>query len=1528
MKNLFLFVLVLLFMTSSVITQSAGAQGIPKPAPDAAASGNYDLNPVSLQVNDSDNPRTYIVGENVSVKTAVFNLGTNETPISQVGFYLTHDPDNLVGRLWASSSLPKVWPSTGKDATESYTFSQYDIGSDWYFVCVADYNGALDETDESNNTIVLGPFAVVAKPDLMVSAVLVDDSSIPGTYPVGQTVQLKGIVFNMGEGEASATNLGFYLGQSSSDFSGPIGTSRIPSVWPNTGQDGSMSYTFTSADIGTRYFVCKADKDNEAAESDEMNNLSAFGPFSVEVYNPPPALSISVPAEEVIKFEGGMVDISLTYETDDPATITVYCAGECNESGTPVCDPIQAIADAISHTYSFKWNTSNVGPGTYRIWGVIDDGASSASACAPGIMQLKSDIGPVVLTHGLNGSNTSWGQLSEILTEDGLDVYAFPYDQDDFDDFNVPLSDLAEYNLVQFLGSHGISGQFNIIAHSMGGLIAREYMVNHPARVSRLITLDSPNYGADSRYPVFIPHCAGSRQAFDMLYGSEFIWNLHSAWETNKASITPHVLTIVATLKDCLKIGDVEIVCPIDVVYSQSAGLKDFGYPACYLENRHHGDIANITDRQHNCYKPIIQFLADQGDDINPNENLVSSIRDAMLHVELVDQSGSRIHIEDGDGDINNDVQVFVTDPATGNSITATWTYNTESGIIVFTKIYGGSVADDGATYDITVVPINKGLRSSTKQGVKVKRLQTAVTSITLYPASVTSTLIVGGGDTPPVTYENMGLSLDFQESVGGEVTACKTDDAPPLTFSVAALPHYWEIASTIGNNAFSASLSIQYDASELASRGIDESDLAIAYFDGRWHALPSVVDATNHGVSAQVNHFSLFAVGEFHSQEPGTGSGIPVCTSPAAQTYPKVVASEGDAAIVVWQDARNGNSDIYAQKVDQYGNKLWPRDVDVCVFAGNQGLPKAISDGANGAIIVWGDARTPSAPSLYAQRIAPNGALLWDQNGTPVAGVTNFSIYDEWFSISASGDKGVLVTWMDNTGSRSYTRVQKVDSTGASLWASDGVLVGNNTDRCYGPMIISDLQGGAFASWYDGWMNDNKGVWVRRVLANGNQWAAPLCVANAQETQTQVYLATDQAGDLYVSWWDARSGSYDVYVQKVSRTTGAVVWDENGKPVCTTSGNETVRSISYDGSGGIVLVWVDEGSYDIYAQKVSTSTGDPLWQANGIQVCAASGTQNNPDVSVGSPGSVWISWEDGRGTDYDIYHQILDSGGNALLSPDGERVCQAAGNQIQAKQVRGPCAIFFVWQDDRNGSWDIYGGVRAVNAHAPTLAWPSESGFAGDGVDPSGGAPGTIFEFRVIYKDEDGDSPAAGYPRLYIDANGDGDSADQNEGVHEMLPLSGAGDYVIGKEYYCRLTLVELSVGSYRHRFAALDQSGLVAADASTQWTIGPWVGITSSTESVVPSTAVLFQNYPNPFNPMTRIDFGVPENGYTSLVIYDVKGAVVRQVFSGVLTAGYHNLTWNGTNGSGIPVSSGIYLYKLKTKHQEITRKMVLLR
>jgi immune inhibitor A len=96
----------------------------------------------------------------------------------------------------------------------------------------------------------------------------------------------------------------------------------------------------------------------------------------------------------------------------------------------------------------------------------------------------------------------------------------------------------------------------------------------------------------------------------------------------------------------------------------------------------------------------------------------------------------------------------------------------------------------------------------------------------------------------------------------------------------------------------------------------------------------------------------------------------------------------------------------------------------------------------------------------------------------------------------------------------------------------------------------------------------------------------------------------------------------------------------------------------------------------------------------------------------------------------------------------------------------------------------------------------------------------------------------------------------------------------------------------------------------------------------SIRTTALVLRQNYPNPFNPTTTISFSLPKEAWVNLSIFAVEGRLIRTLENKTLSGGFKEVEWDGKDWRGNPVSSGVYLYRLKAGNHVIAKKMVLVR
>ena len=93
-------------------------------------------------------------------------------------------------------------------------------------------------------------------------------------------------------------------------------------------------------------------------------------------------------------------------------------------------------------------------------------------------------------------------------------------------------------------------------------------------------------------------------------------------------------------------------------------------------------------------------------------------------------------------------------------------------------------------------------------------------------------------------------------------------------------------------------------------------------------------------------------------------------------------------------------------------------------------------------------------------------------------------------------------------------------------------------------------------------------------------------------------------------------------------------------------------------------------------------------------------------------------------------------------------------------------------------------------------------------------------------------------------------------------------------------------------------------------------------------PTEYTLEQNFPNPFNPSTTINYAVKDQGHVKLMIFNIRGQLIRSLVNEVKFAGAYQATWDGKSDQGITVPSGTYLYILEVNDYKEIRKMTFVK
>jgi hypothetical protein len=629
--------------------------------------------------------------------------------------------------------------------------------------------------------------------------------------------------------------------------------------------------------------------------------------------------------------------------------------------------------------------------------------------------------------------------------------------------------------------------------------------------------------------------------------------------------------------------------------------------------------------------------------------------------------------------------------------------------------------------------------------------------------------------------------------------------------------------------------------------------------------------------------------------------SNTPVCVAAGNASTP-VIASDGKGgSLMAWLDYRNGNSDIYAQRMRSTGQPAWTSNgIPICTLAHIQNSPVIVSDGEGGAIIAWVDYRTNDIADIYVQRVDSSGNALWTANGNPVSTAGGQQTEP---AIAADGPGGAIVVWIDQRTSPPATDIyaQRISPTGGMMWTANGVAVCTATDYQLSPTIVSDGKGNAIVAWED-WRSGMADLYAQRISAGGiATWTAGgAAICTAAASQILPVAVADSSGGAIVTWMDRRGGSFaDIYAQRVD-SMGTPLWAQDGITVSAGFNDQLYQGACTDGAGGAIVAWQDfrnSAAADIYAQRISPS-GSQMWTTDGVPVCSAAGLQENVVLKDDGLGGAVIAWDENRSLiGFDVYAQRINSSGVPLWATDGVPACIASGDQtMPCVQSDGNGSAIVAWFDMRGADGDIYAQMEAADGALPIrLQSFVATELSGGGVRvgwTTASETGT-YGFNVQRRMDMRDPwvTLAGSFR------------------------AGAGTSVEPRTY--EFVDAAPPQGSLWYRLEEIDRDGSRLFTDPVR--VSAVTGIGAGPEAVGDHLQV----FPNPCNPGTVVTFGTSAAGYVTLVLYDLLGREVSVLFTGAVTPGNHHVPLGVRN-----LASGTYLCRLTTGAGALSQRIIILR
>jgi hypothetical protein len=362
-----------------------------------------------------------------------------------------------------------------------------------------------------------------------------------------------------------------------------------------------------------------------------------------------------------------------------------------------------------------------------------------------------------------------------------------------------------------------------------------------------------------------------------------------------------------------------------------------------------------------------------------------------------------------------------------------------------------------------------------------------------------------------------------------------------------------------------------------------------------------------------------------------------------ADQLGPSISMDAVGNFVIVWYDFRNSNWDIYFQRYDNTGTALGVNTkVNDDTESAAQEHPSISMDATGNFVIVWDDNRNNNY-DIYYQRFTSTGSVL-GVNTKVNDDVDSVKQWDPSISMDPAGN--FVVVWIDERNVNRDIYYQRYTSTGGTLGVNTKVNDDASDADQIAPSILIDVAGNFVIVWHD-FRNANWDIYYQRFTSTGGVLGVNTKVNDDASGEFQMFssISMDAAGNFVIAWQDYRNANWDIYYQRYT-STGSTLGTNTKANDDAGSMDQQVPSISMDGTGNFVVVWQDyrygQNNPDIIGQRYFSS-GSPNGGNYRIVADGPNFGETSPVVYANNS-SIIFSWQDNRRSKgWDIYAKIVD---------------------------------------------------------------------------------------------------------------------------------------------------------------------------------------------------------------------------------------------------------------------------------------------
>jgi hypothetical protein len=256
-------------------------------------------------------------------------------------------------------------------------------------------------------------------------------------------------------------------------------------------------------------------------------------------------------------------------------------------------------------------------------------------------------------------------------------------------------------------------------------------------------------------------------------------------------------------------------------------------------------------------------------------------------------------------------------------------------------------------------------------------------------------------------------------------------------------------------------------------------------------------------------------------------------------QAYPSLVNDGGNGVFITFYDNNNQgpNPGLYAQRLGFDGSMQWGNYGVAIELAADIRQPKAIADGQNGIAVAWADySITPSYYQLRMNRLDHNGQLQFTAGSEKINTIQGLG-YGPFFRLMLSTQKNYIAVWTSDAFGYPTIFSQKIDPQGNFLWGSSEIKVRDTTGESDYPDLISDGNDGAYYVWLDARkVNIATGIFAQYINGAGSKvWISQgLQIDSNANGLSSPHIAPDANNGMKIFWTNELTNR--VYMQQLNQ--------------------------------------------------------------------------------------------------------------------------------------------------------------------------------------------------------------------------------------------------------------------------------------------------------------------------------------------------------------------------------------------------------